>query len=162
MYWANCHVRGARKYGCVGRYMSREVVDHWAEQVPKNTTLVCDSFFGSHSTADSLANRKEGYLFLVPKDTKGVPEAGARLPEGTYRVGHNKRARCSLYAFKARQVGSEAGRMVPFLTSCDIDPGCITHGRGYQLRCRERLHGIEMPWCVGSGHDGCPVPVGHH
>ena len=50
------------------RYTSRKVVNHWGEQVPKNTTLVCDSFFGSHRTADNLANRKVAYLFLVPKD----------------------------------------------------------------------------------------------
>ena len=110
------------------------MVNHWAEQVPKNTTVVCDSFL-SHRTADSVANRKVGYLFLVPKDTKGVPEAGAQLPEGTYRVGHNKRARCSLYAFKAPKVGSKAGRVVPFLTNCDIDAGYVTHGRGLSSLC---------------------------
>ena len=126
-----CHIRGARKYGCVGRYTSREVVNHWAEQVPSQTTLVCDSFFGSHRTADNLANRKVGFLFLVPKDTQGVPEAGAQLPEGVYCVGHNKRARCSLYAFNTPKVGSKAGRVVPFLTHSDIDSGHVTHARGY-------------------------------
>ena len=104
MYQGKCPIRGVRKYGCVGRYTSREVVNHWGQQVPRNTTLVCDSFFRSHRTADSLANRKVGYLFLMPKDTKGVSEAGARLPEGRYRVGHLKRARCSLYVFKAPKV----------------------------------------------------------
>ena len=34
MYQGKCHIRGARKYGCVGRYTSREVVNHWVEQVP--------------------------------------------------------------------------------------------------------------------------------
>ena len=133
MYQGKCHIRGARKYACVGRYTSREVVNYWGEQVPKNTTLVCDSFFGSHRTADSLANRQVGYLSLVPKDTKGVTEAAGQLPEGTYRVGHLKRARCSMYVFKAPKVGSKAGRVVPFFTNCDIDAGYITHGRGYQL-----------------------------
>ena len=108
-------------------------MNHWGEHVPKNTTLVRDSFFGSHRMADSLANRKVGYLFLVPKDTKGVSEAAGRLPEGTYRVGHLKRARCSMYVFKAPKVGSKAGHVVPFLTNCDTDAGYVTHGRGYQL-----------------------------
>ena len=94
---------------------------------------MCDNFFGSYTTADSLANRKVGFLFLVPKNTKRVPEVGAQLPEGAYRVGDNKRARCSLYAFKVPKVGSKAGRVVPFLTSCDIDAGHVTHARGYQL-----------------------------
>ena len=101
MYHGKCDIRGAGKYGRVGCYTSPEVMSHWAQQVPRKTTLVCDSFFGSHKTADSLANRKVGFLFLVPKDTKGVPEVGAQLPEGVYRVGHNKCARCLLYAFKA-------------------------------------------------------------
>ena len=56
MYQGKCHVRGARKYGCVGRYTSREVVNHGGG-VPQNTTLVWDRFFGNHRTADSLANR---------------------------------------------------------------------------------------------------------
>ena len=108
-------------------------VNHWREQVFKNTILVCDGCFRSHRTAASLANRKVGCLFLVPKDTKWGTEAARQLPEGTYRVGHLKRARCSMYVFKAPKVGSKARRVVPFSTNCDIGAGYTTYGRGYQL-----------------------------
>ena len=84
---------------------------------------MCDGFLRSEKRADSLNNRKVGLLFLVPKDTKGVPEAGPQLPEGAYLVGHSKGARCSLYALKAPKVGNKAGHVVPFLTNCDIDAG---------------------------------------
>ena len=70
---------------------------------------MCDSFFGGHKTADSLASRRVPFLFLVPKNTKGVPAAGQRLKEGVYPVGHTK-AWYSLYAFKSPVVGSKAGK----------------------------------------------------
>ena len=80
---------------------------------------MCDSFFGSHKTADSLAGRRVTFLFLRTKNTKGVPAAGQRLSEGAYRVGHMK-AGYSLYAFKSPTVGSKAGKLVPMHTNCEV------------------------------------------
>ena len=37
----------------------------------------------------------------------------------------------------------------------------VSYTISYAIRYRERLHGIKMPWCAGSGHDN-GRPVGHH
>ena len=78
-----------------------------------------------------------GFLFLVPKDTKGVPE-GAHLLGGAYRVGHDKRSRCSPYTLKAPKVGSKVGRVVPSVTNCDS--GAAHVGHGYQLPTTVHAH----------------------
>ena len=132
IYKGKCRLRGARRYKCAGRFTASEITNYWADQLPRDTTLVCDSFFGSHKTADSLASRGIPFLFLVPKNTKGVPAAGQGLKEGAYRVGHTK-AGYSLYAFKSPKVGSKAGKVVPMLTNCEVVGQFTTHKRGYEL-----------------------------
>ena len=44
------------------------------------------------------------FLFLVPKNTKGMPTAGQQLAERAHRVGHT-RVGYSLYAFKSPAPG---------------------------------------------------------
>ena len=105
-----------------------EMTNYGADRLQGDTTLLCDSFFGSHKTADSLASRRVPFLFLVPENTKGVPAAGQQLAEGAYRVGHTK-AVYSLYAFKSPPVGSKAGKLVPMLTNCEVVGQYTTHKR---------------------------------
>ena len=74
IYNGKCRLRGARRYKCAGRSTASEITNYWANQLPPDTTLVCDSFFESHKTADSLASRRVPFLFLVPK----IPKACLR------------------------------------------------------------------------------------
>ena len=79
IYKGKCRLRLARRYKCAGPFMAKEITNYWADQLPRDTTLVCDSFFGSHKTADNVASRRVPFLFLGPKNTKGVPAAGKRI-----------------------------------------------------------------------------------
>ena len=74
IYKGKCRLRGARRYKCASHFTASEITNCWANQLPRDTILVCDSFFGSHKTADSLASRWVPFLFLVPK----IPKARLR------------------------------------------------------------------------------------
>ena len=82
IYKAKCKVRGASRHKCAGRFTAGKITNHWADQLPRDTALVCDTFFGSHKAVDSLAGRRLPFLFLVLQNTKGVHAAGQRLKEG--------------------------------------------------------------------------------
>ena len=90
VYKGKCRLGRACRYKCAGRFTASEITNYGADQLPKDTTLMCDSFFQSHKTADSLASRRVPFPFLVPKNTKGVPAAGQPLAGGAYLVGHAK------------------------------------------------------------------------
>ena len=92
-----------------------------------------DTFTNISWTDDSLASRRVPFLFLVPKNAKGVPAAGHQLADGAYRVGHTK-VWYSLYAFKSPAVSSKTGKLVPMLTYCEVVGQYTTHKRGHELR----------------------------
>ena len=58
IYKDTCKLRGACRYKRAGRFRASEITNCWVDQLPRDTTLVCDSFFGSHKKADSLASRR--------------------------------------------------------------------------------------------------------
>ena len=64
LHGGHVHVPGKMSHpGCPQLWLCRmlhlrDVVNHCAHQVPHNTTLGCNSFFGSYKTADTPANGK--------------------------------------------------------------------------------------------------------
>ena len=55
IYKGKCRLPGARRYECAGRFKASEITNYWADQLPRDTTLVCASFFGSHKMADTIS-----------------------------------------------------------------------------------------------------------
>ena len=108
---------------CAGNLDAKGIVWWWALQVPRETVLVADSFFGSHGLAEYFASVNRPFLMLSKRNKKdeALTHAKQRLAEGQVACGVIKAHGYELVVFKNPEVGHNPPpppRLVPFLTNC--------------------------------------------
>ena len=73
--------------GVAGDNNFSTIVHWWVGLLPKGTSLVADSYFGSHDVALQLAHWQVLFLMLCKRDTELVPEMGPQPRPDRFRRG---------------------------------------------------------------------------
>ena len=101
--------------------------------LPAGTTLVGDTYFGTHATASDLASRDIPFLFLTKRSAEGVTEGGELLDEGDVATGYIPDRKYYLHIYKNSKVGHKPARLVPMPSNCIFPQGSVIHSRGSNL-----------------------------
>ena len=128
----------------VGRFNPAAIVQRWGDLLPEGCALVCDSYFGTMPTAESLHDRRIPFLLLTKKKTRGIPELSQGCPPGSFRTERHERG-FTVAVYKNPQQGTRPPKTVPFLYNCRFRNEPVMHKNGYRLPrpvyCYRRLAG---------------------
>lgn len=111
----------------------RGIVQHWHAHLPPKVVLLCDSFFGTHASAEFCSVFRRPFVFLVKRDAQCVSDTPPTLPSGHMVSCTFVEYKYSLHVYKNPAVGSKAPRLVPLLSNCEFDPTWPVHKRGYTV-----------------------------
>ena len=121
-YLYTCRLgRNCRTWTCAGYLDAKGIMRGWVLQVPVETVLVADSFFGSHRLAQYFASVNGPFLIVSKYNNQDEALMGAKqgLAEGQAARGVIKAHGYELVVYKKPKVGHKPpSRLVPFLTSC--------------------------------------------
>ena len=115
-------LRNERHPEAVGGFNAAEIVQLWADLIPHNTTLVADTYFGSHQAAEALVARGTPFVLLVKRDAARVKQISDGMPVSSIRTEYNPGREYAIIVYKNPKVGAKAPRVVPFVTNCRCAP----------------------------------------